>query len=140
MDIGQIKPSENVLEIIHPGSKQNLGIRISLLSIDDERMKKIRRQILDRQIDLQRKGKAFKSEQIDDNTNLLLFSAMIGWEWYGITIPATATEPERHEPASFHGQNPTFNQTNVYAVFNELTWFRDQIDAKVGDTESFFQT
>lgn len=70
-------------------------------------------------------------------------------------IPATVDEPERIEPAvyepekiipavmgerpTFHGEVPTFNQKRVYEVFEELSWFQEQLAEKCGETKSFFQ-
>jgi hypothetical protein len=139
MDIATFKPSERIIEILNPINSDPLGITVSLLSLDDERMKKIKRRIQDARIALERKGKSFDAAQIDENTNMLFFSAMTGWDWKGVTIPATEDTPERHEPIFFHGEKPAFNQKNVYAVFDEFPWFREQINEELGDTKSFFR-
>lgn len=125
MDISVIKSSERIIEILHPASKEPLGIRVTLMSLDDERMKKIKRSILDRRLHLEARAKHFKAEEIEDNRNALIFSAMTGWEFYG-------------EDATFKGEKPVFNRKNVYAVFDELEWFRDQLDEEIGDTKAFF--
>jgi hypothetical protein len=127
MDISAIKPaSELLIDIVHPATEKPLGIKVSASSLDDEKMKKIRRRIQDDAINLQKKGKVFDAAQIDANRNLVCFSAMNSWVWEGDT--------------TFHGEKPAFNQQTVYSVFNELPWFRDQIEEKVGDTKAFFQT
>ena len=125
MDISGIKSSERIIEMMHPATKELLGIRVSLMSLDDPRMKKIKRKITDDRLHLEARGKHFKAEQIDDNRNALTFGAMTGWDWYG-------------QDVTFKGQKPEFNRANVYSVFDELTWFRDQLDEEIGETKAFF--
>jgi hypothetical protein len=138
MDIAELKPTESILDIVHPSTGERLGITITLLSLDDERMKKVKRQIHDRALNLQKKGKTFKSEEIEDNGNELLFTAMTGWTW-GIPTDEKGVEIPDATPATFRGSVPPFNKPSVYAVFNALPWLRDQVDEKVSDTKSFFQ-
>lgn len=147
MDLNAIKPVENILEIVHPGTNEKLGIKVPLKSLDDPAMKQLKFKIQNDEKNLARRGKSFTAEQVDANTSLLAYTAMSGWDWTGITvidqsakivdgveIPAVT----HFEPATFHGEKPTFNQPTVFKVFDELSWFRDQITEKVGDTKSFF--
>lgn len=129
MELATVKPNEATLEIVHPGNGEKLGITVTLRSLDDEAMKSTKRKIQDAAIALQKKGKLFSSEEIDNNQNTLLFNAMTGWVW---------GKDENGEEVTFNGAKPAFTQTNVLRVFNELPWFRDQISEKVGETKSFF--
>lgn len=125
-DLANIKPaSERIIEILHPGNEQPLGIKVSISSLDDERMKRTRRRIQDVALVLQRKGKVFSAAQIEANRNEICFAAMNGWTWEG--------------DANFHGEKPPFNQASVTRVFDELPWFRDQIEQEISETASFFQ-
>lgn len=142
MDIAKVKPQEAIHEILHPGNDQKLGIIVGILSLDDEAMKKIKRQINNERINLEKRGKAFDSDKIDANVSLLIFKAMTGWTWQAPLISeATETTPAVYgEAPTFHGEIPTFNQSNVFRVFDELPWFRDQLLERVGETKSFFPT
>ena len=126
MDISNIKSSERIIEILHPKTGEELGISVTVMSYDDDRMKKIRRKILDRRLHLEARGKHFKSEELNENANDLCFNAMTGWEWRGDAV--------------FHGKKPEFTRASVTAVFEELSWFRDQIDNAIGDEKAFFAT
>lgn len=129
-DIGKIKPSERKVEIKNPGTGKKEGITVGILSIDDEQMKRIKRKITDRRIDLEKKGKAFKANELEDNRNAIIFEGMTGWEW---------TEDEDGEPALFNGKVPEFNRANVYEVFEAAPWFAEQLKEEMSDTESFFK-
>lgn len=142
MDISNVKPaSEIIVDILHPATDEPLGIKVAVCSLDDDKLKRVKRKIQDDAIALQRKNKSLKSDEIDANRSLICFTSMSGWSWEKPLLkPATNDKPAIYgEEPSFHGEKPTFNQANVYRVFDELPWFRDQIEEKIGETKSFFQ-
>ena len=124
-DISAIKPLERIVDMKHPSGSGLLGVRVKIMSVDDERMKRARRKIEDRRLQLAKKAKTFTADEIDENKNFIYFTAMTGWEW--------------DDGVTFHDEVPEFTLANVHAVFNELPWFRDQIENELGETEAFFQ-
>lgn len=138
MDLATIKPSERVIEILHPATELPVGIRVSLLSIEDDRMKAIRRQITDNSLKMQAKNKAFKAEELERNQNMLMFTGTTGWEWYN---PSGDKDDKGHDPDAmpdFNGEVPAYNQKNFLAVAGDLYWFADQVQEGIGDTKAFF--
>lgn len=129
VDIAGIKASERIVDIVHPVSGEKLGITISLMSYDDPRMKSVRRRITNRRLQLDARGKHFKAEELEENNHELCFSAMTGWSW--------DKSPEGDE-VTFNGKKPDFNKVNVFAVFEELPWFREQVDQAIADEKAFF--
>lgn len=125
MDINDFKPSERVVEILNPKTGEPLEIRVTLLSINDDRLKKIKRRIADEKLRLEARGKNFKSEDVEDNLYNIIFNAMTGWEWYGTEV-------------SFKGVKPEFNRAQVQKVLEELPWFLEQIQEAVSDEKAFF--
>lgn len=125
MDLSSLKPTERQVEILHPGTDEELGIRITLVSINDERLKKAKRRIQDEKLRLEVRGKNFKSEDIEENAIELDFAAMTGWEWYGKDV-------------NFNGSKPEFNRANVKAVFESLPWFQRQVEEAISDEKAFF--
>jgi hypothetical protein len=125
MDLSSVKPVERIVQITHPGTGVELGVSVSIMSIADERMKKIKRAIQDRRLALQQRGKNFKSDDLEENGCQLVFNAMTGWEWTG--------------EASFQGSKPAFNFATVQKVFEELPWFRNQLEEAISDEAAFFQ-
>lgn len=127
MDINDFKPSERMVEILNPKTGEQLEIRVTLLSINDDRLKKIKRRIADEKLRLEARGKNFKSEDVEDNLYNIVFNAMTGWEWYGADV-------------SFKGVKPEFNRAQVQKVLEELPWFLEQIQEAVSDEKAFFQS
>lgn len=138
-DLASIQTNDRTIEITHPGSGERIGVRVSLMHIDDERLAKIKRNITDRRLYLEARGKTFKAEEIEENKNNLLFGAMTGWEWYNPTGKPDDEGYDAEAAPSFEGDDqPEFNRKTVTAVLTKLVWFSDQVNEAVGDTKAFF--
>lgn len=127
MDISTLIPSERIIEIKHPVKDENLGIRVNIISLNDEKMKQIRRKFINKRIELEKKGKSFRADDIESNEIDLLVACITGWDWYG-------------EDVTFNGSKPDFNEANVRNVLNTFGWFKDQVSEAVGDEKAFFQS
>lgn len=125
MDLSKIKPAERTIEIKHPGTGENLGIRITIMSPDDERLKSITRQINDKALYLRQRNKSFTSDEVEANTMRLMVTTILNWEWYGKDV-------------TFEGTKPDFNAENVKRVLTSLEWFKKQVDEELSETKSFF--
>lgn len=126
MDISTLIPSERIIEIKHPVSEQPLGVRVNIISLNDDRMKQIRRRFINKRIELEKRGKSFKADDIEANEIDLLVACITGWDWYG--------------DITFNGSKPDFTELNVRNVLNSLSWFKDQVSEAVGDEKAFFQS
>jgi len=139
VDLATIKPNDRIIEITNPGTGENLGVRVTVMSYDDDRLKKTRRQLTDKRFADDQKRKPLRSEQVEENGNILLFSAMTGWEWYNPTGDEGDADYDADATPEFAGDpNPAFNRRNVFTVFDALPWFRAQVDTAVADEEAFF--
>lgn len=126
MDLSTLTQQKRDIEIVHPVTGENLGVRVTLLPLEDQRMKDLKRKFIDERLRLERRGKGFKAEDLESNTFTLLFAAMSGWEWYGKDV-------------NFNGTKPEFSRAKVKEVFEALPWFREQIDEELADDKAFFQ-
>lgn len=124
MDLNEVKPTERLVEIKHPGTGEDVGIRVAIMSVIDERMIKIKRKIQDNRLHLEARGKNFKSDDIEDNRNQLAFAAMTGWDWHG--------------DINLNGKKPEFNLSSVSNVLTAFPWFRDQVEEAISDEKAFF--
>lgn len=125
MDISKIQPIERTIEIKHPVNGANIGISVTLMSPDDERLKPVARAINDKALYLRQRNKAFTSAEIEENTMRLMVTTIISWNWHGKDV-------------TFEGKKPDFTPENVRNVLNKLEWFRKQIDDELSETKSFF--
>lgn len=137
-DLADIKPVSRTVEIRHPGTGRPLGVRVTLVSLDDERLAKVRRAIQDKRLHLESRAKTFKSEDIEANRKTILTTAMTGWEWYNPTGKEGDEGYDAEAMPEFGGNVPEFNRKNTNAVIEALPWFGDQINEALGETESFF--
>lgn len=138
MDIANIKPIERTMEIVNPGTGAPLGVRVSIMSIDDDRLKRIKREITDERLKLDQKGKAPKSDDIERNGERLLFAATTGWEWYNPTGKEGGKDYDKDAMPSFNGEVPDYNPKNFYDIIRSLPWFADQIRDEIDETKAFF--
>lgn len=141
MDISGIKPTTRTIEIKHPGTGDPIGIRVKLVSMDDDRLVKVKRAILDERLRLESRNKSFKADDIEANTHKLLFNATLGWEWYDqpeVTNEAGDVTKEAVECPTFDGAVPEFNQRNFVRVVKELPWFAEQIQEELNERKDFF--
>lgn len=141
-DLSTIKPVERTVEIHHPADETRLlGIRVSLVSINDPKMKKIKRKIQDEKLRLEARNKHFKADDLEENVNTLLFNSLTGWEWYNPTGKQGDKGFDPSAEPEFKGKkNPEFNQATVMMMLNEpgMEWFGDQILQEISEEKSFF--
>lgn len=131
MDIANLKPVERTIEIVHPATGEPIGIRVGLVSLDDDRLRKVRRAITDERMRLEQRGKSFKSEDIEENARKLLYTAVIKWEWYSVS-------GKKEDTCNFNGEVPELTQKNFYAVIDALPWLATQLNEAIGETKGFF--
>ena len=124
MELTTLTPSERVIDIVHPVTQEPLGIKVTLVSIEDGRLKRIKRKIQDERFRLEAKGKHLKSEDVEENSFLILHAAVTGWQWSG--------------DATFNGEKPEYNLKNLKEVLGKLPWMRSQIEEAIADESAFF--
>lgn len=137
-NIATIKPIEQTVEIMHPQTEQPIGIRVRVMSIEDDRLKRIKRTITDERLKLDAKGKALKTEDVERNGEKLLFGATLGWEWYNPTGDEGDAGYDPDAMPDFNGKVPDFTQIEFTNVIRELPWFAEQLREKIDETKSFF--
>lgn len=125
MDIAKLKPAERVIEITHPATGENIGVRVTVISLVDDRLKAVRRRFQNKKIELEKRGKTFKADDLEENAIELLLNAITSWDWY---------------EADFGGEKLAFNEKNVKMVLDTLPWFKNQIVEAIDDEKSFFQS
>lgn len=138
-------PHEQTVEIVAPATGIPFGLRMTVISLDDDRLKRIKRNITDESLKLQAKGKAFKVDELERNSKALLFGATTRWEWYNPTGEEgdDGFDPEAKpgfdgEKMSFGGPTPDFNQKNFYSLIEKYPPISDQLREALEDSKGFF--
>lgn len=138
MELTALKPIDRIVEITNPATGAPIGLRVRVMSLEDDRLKRIKRQITDESLKLQAKGKAFKADEIERNAHMLMFGGTLGWEWYNPTGKEGDEGYDAEAMPEFYGEQPDYNQKNFIAVITELPWIGEQIQEVIGDTKGFF--
>lgn len=138
MELATLKPQERTIEIKHPSTGENLGVRVRIMSMDDDRLKTIKREITDQRLKLEQRNKAFKADDIEANGRRLLFKATLGWEWYNPTGSEGDEGYSVDAMPSFNGEVPEYNQRNFVDVVSAIPWFAKQINEELDDEKAFF--
>lgn len=138
-DIGEIVAKPREIEILKPdGSDSILGVEVGLRSLDDPKLKAVKRKIQNEGNRLAAKGKSFKAEDIEDNMFEVLFTAMTHWKWYNPTGAEGDDGFDADAAPVFEDEVPDFNRRMVKKVFDKLPWFQKQVKDAVDDETAFF--
>lgn len=138
MELTALKPTERSIEIISPATGQPLGVRVRVVSLEDERLERVKRQINDEALRLQGKGKSFKAHEVERNAKTIMFTGTLGWEWYNPTGAEGDEGYDADATPTYKGEIPAFNQKNFTDIVTELPWFGEQVSEAIGETKSFF--
>lgn len=121
MDIGEIKPIEQVIDVLHPKTGQETGLKLTICSAEDERVKSVQREQLDKRM---KGGKRRTVSQMESDNLDLLASSVVDLEWTG--------------DANLHGEKPKHSKQVVKELLSQ-DWLRRQVDDAAGKTEDFYQ-
>lgn len=122
-DIATIVPTTRTIDILHPATKEPIGLRIDLRPESHPAVREAVRKITNDRLNL--RGK-LSAERMEANRLEVLIASIDGWSWEGDT--------------TFEGEKLAFAEPNVRKVLKKLPWIRDQVDIALAETEEFFRT
>lgn len=138
MDILAIQPSTISVDIKHPATGAPTGLTVECVSLEDDRVKQVERQIKNRAL---RGGRnTVTAEKIEDNTAEILSAAVVGWKWEKpLLSPAKGKKAEVYgeQPDLDGDPNPPLTKINVSKLL-AAGWIAKQIDTALGDEAAFF--
>ena len=130
-DISEIRPVERDLEIVIPGTIWKIGLTLTVMSLQDDRMVSVRRKAGDKFLARRQRNKTQTAAEIEHNQRELCIAATTGWKW----------GPNNDgEQATFKGDQPDFSHKALSEVLLAMPWIVPQIDEFVSDEAGFFQT
>lgn len=123
MDIGDIQPKNRPVEILHPSTREPIGLTIVIRPLDDKRVEAVRRRNLTAAMNQRTKPTA---EQSDANAIALLVAATEELIWApGVT---------------FKGEVLDSSEASVKKLYLQAPWIKKQVDVELGDDAAFFET
>jgi hypothetical protein len=123
MDISTIKVVERTIDIVNPGTKEPLGVTVTIMSPKDERLNKLRDSIAQKQLQLQAKGKVQKVDDLHADRRKIIFAAIVRWDW---------------GTNNWEGEKPELTPAVFRDIDEKASWFVEQINEAFGELESFF--
>jgi hypothetical protein len=122
VDLLSIRPDSIEVPIVHPGTREPIGLVLKCVSLEDERVKSVERVMKNKAL---RGGRnSITAERMDENTRLLLAATVTGWDW-----PKELTLGELVEPDC--------TPANVRKLL-DIAWVAKQLDDALGDDSAFF--
>lgn len=138
MNLNEILPAERTIDITHPGNGSPVGLQMTIVSIEDDRLKTVKRNINDESLKLQARNKAFKADDLERNGEMLLFTATLGWKWYNPTGKEGDAGFDPEAEGNVDGQQPEFNKREFYALIRRFPWIATQLREAVDEEKAFF--
>lgn len=122
MDLLSIRPDSIEVPIVHPGTREPIGLVLKCVSLDDDRVKAVERVMKNKAL---RGGRnSITAERMDENTKALLAATVLDWVW-----PESLTLGEL--------QRPDATQANIRKLM-DVAWVAKQLDDALGDDSAFF--
>ncbi|WP_379069369.1 hypothetical protein ACHMW4_03930 [Mesorhizobium sp. UC22_110] len=138
MDILSLQPGNISVEIKHPATGAPIGLTIECVSLEDDRVKAVERQIKNRAL---RGGRnTVTAEKIEDNTVEILAAAIVGWKWERPLLAPAVGKKEAvygEQPNLDGDENPQLTKINVSKLL-AVSWIAKQVDTALGDEAAFF--
>lgn len=132
MDISKLVLSERMVEILHPVTELPIGIRLTLVHLDDPSLKKLKRSIADKAARLAQRGKIVKSEEDEDDFYELCFQSIKGWEWYNPTGQKGDKDFDEKAQPDYNGDKaPVFSKKLLLEIFEKQSWFVKQVSKEI---------
>lgn len=136
LDTGLASEKPYEFELVHPASKEPLGVFISVVGPESAAFKaKVRKEVnrdRRRQFEAKRKGKDIEPTSIEEDEAFsiaLVADLVTGWR----TVLG-----DKSEPVIYWKKAPLeFTQENVIRWLTNFPWARTQIDAASGDLSNF---
>lgn len=118
------------VSILHPVTRLETGITVTVIGTDSETCKKIQRKQLNRRLELQAKTRNNKlsmtAEELEKEALDVLVACVVAWH-----------TGERPEIEMNEGEWLPCTPENVKRVLTELPWLKEQLDQEIGDRANF---
>lgn len=119
MELSNIVHSTRAVEIAHPGTGANLGVRMLMRPIMSP-------EAVEEYTGIQRASSSSADKSPADETVAGIVACIDSWEWYG-------------DDVTWNGKkNPKCDTETKLAVVEKLYWLRPQLMSVINDAAGFF--
>lgn len=110
-----------VLSLKHPVTLEPIGIKLTVLGEDSDKIRKLKRRQLNMR--LKNQSKKLTAEELEANANEVYAAAITGWEWAeGVTLD---------------GDRPECTPESVARFLSRFLWAKQQVDDHMADKSAF---
>lgn len=130
------------ISITHPGTGEDLGIRIHVLGRDSDVFKKLSDQQNKKRIGRMHRGGIFRPQpvpasEIEKDALELLVACTLAWHTEAKVDKEGAELEPRKDSITWKGQEYTCSPENVKLLYVALPWMKEQVDLEVNDRANF---
>ncbi len=124
LDIRAAADEGTEVELLHPITREKLGIVFHILGSDSFAYRDKRTELARRRVQKYDNGRGpnINVDEIEDNACELLAACTTGWSSF----------PE-------NGKEITFSEKEAYRIYRQYPWIKEQIDAAVSDRAIFLK-
>lgn len=135
------------IPILHPISKEPIGIFVTILGKHSTTFRELVRERINKRIQQEslaaKRGKILDprtAEQVEQEALEMLVACTIGWETEIYEGEGKERKIKETKPSIlFDGQDLPFNPQNGLLVYSRMIWLREQVDNAIGDLENFIK-
>lgn len=135
LDTATASEAGATIPILHPISKEPIGINITVLGKHSATFRELVRERINKRMKQEsmasRRGKQLEprtAEEVERDALEMLVACTLGWN-----------SGEGKNYITFKGNKLEFNPVNALTVYSGLIWLREQVDEAIGDLENFIQ-
>lgn len=123
MDLGSIQTSSRLVEIKHPKTGANIGLRVAIQPSWAEAVRRVTHENSSQLIVATREGREQTFEEREAASMRFFAAIIIGWDWYDATLD---------------GEKPDLSSKAIESLFVRFPWIRMQLDSEAAKDKDFF--
>lgn len=123
MELGSIQSSLRLVEIKHPKTNENIGLRVAIQPSWAEDVRRVTHDNSSQLIVANREGRDQTFEEREAASMRFFAAIIVGWDWYDATLD---------------GEKPELSLKAIETLFKRFPWIRIQVDNEAAKDKDFF--
>lgn len=129
-DFNTVETTDHSIEIVHPGTGEPIGLRVTLRPNTAPEVKAIEKKWMDSGLKNASKRVPLTAETVERRALDMLVALVGGWQW---------VEDAEGKPGSVNGEQPECTPVNVRKLLTDYPWLKKQIDQEAAVDSAFFK-